>query len=252
MIFYFSATGNSRHVALAVRKRFGGVLVDMAEAVRTGEMEYGFEEGEAAVFVFPVYFGSLPDPVQQFIGGFSPTGGTPEICGICTYGGFPLGIDRKFRRAFASKGMKVAAFYDVKMPENNIFLYNPPIREAALMKLKRSDARITDVLDSMAFHHRRPFQSGLLAGLGSSLLHIPYGFLRRTRRFRAGNGCVGCGLCSSVCPVKAITMEDGKPVWTAKSCLKCGACINRCPAHAIDYGRATRKRFRYVHPDLQK
>ena len=251
MIFYFSATGNSRHAALAVRKRFGGVLVDMAEAVRNGETEYEFEEGEAAVFVFPVYYGGLPDPVSRFIGAFRPSGGTPEIVGICTYGGFPLGVDRVFRKAFADRGMKVAAFYDVKMPEDYIFLFRPPIREAALMTLKRSDARITDILDSMAFHHRKPYKSGLFAGIGSSLMQIPYGFVRGTRKFRVSGKCTGCGLCASSCPVQAITMDDGHPVWTAKSCLKCTACINRCPVQAIEYGRATRKRFRYVHPDLK-
>lgn len=250
MIFYFSATGNSRHVALAVRKRFGGVCVDMAEALLEEKTEYEFEEGEAAVFVFPVYYGGLPDPVRDFIGRFRPLRGTPEICGICTCAGMPVGSDRKFRQAFAQKGMKVAAFYDVEMPENYIFLFRPPIREAALMTLKRSEARITDVLDSMAFHHRKPFRSGPFAGTASSLMHVLYGFTRSTRGFKTGEECSGCGLCSRICPVRAITMKDGRPVWTANRCLKCTACINRCPEQTIQYGRATKKRFRYVHPDL--
>ena len=48
-----------------------------------------------------------------------------------------------------------------------------------------------------------------------------------------------------------IEMIAGRPVWTEDQCNMCLACINRCPAKAIQYGKKTEKRGRYVHPIYQ-
>ena len=52
--------------------------------------------------------------------------------------------------------------------------------------------------------------------------------------------CIGCGLCSFVCPEGAISMVDGKAVIDPGKCVNCGICKNGnggdydgCPAGAI-------------------
>jgi ferredoxin len=45
--------------------------------------------------------------------------------------------------------------------------------------------------------------------------------------------CIGCGACVDVCPVTALSMEDGKAVCDADTCIDCGACISTCPTQAI-------------------
>lgn len=45
--------------------------------------------------------------------------------------------------------------------------------------------------------------------------------------------CVGCQLCVSVCPVKAIAMKDGKSVIDPEKCVGCGTCASKCPVKAI-------------------
>lgn len=72
---------------------------------------------------------------------------------------------------------------------------------------------------------------------------------RSDRRFRADDGCTGCGTCERACPVSDISMEDGRPVWLHRGCMQCCACINRCPVRAIQYGDATAGSGRYVFPD---
>lgn len=54
--------------------------------------------------------------------------------------------------------------------------------------------------------------------------------------------CVGCKRCESVCPVLAISMEEGgdgkkKAVLNREICLGCGVCARNCPVKAIELKR---------------
>ncbi|MDR0857310.1 MAG: 4Fe-4S binding protein [Mycoplasmataceae bacterium] len=47
------------------------------------------------------------------------------------------------------------------------------------------------------------------------------------------NKCIGCGACTSVCPVGALYMSDeGKATIDADKCIGCGACASVCPVGA--------------------
>ncbi|KEJ93435.1 indolepyruvate ferredoxin oxidoreductase subunit alpha [Synergistes jonesii] len=45
--------------------------------------------------------------------------------------------------------------------------------------------------------------------------------------------CVGCEACVGVCPVSAISVNDGKASVDQDSCVECGACAATCPVSAI-------------------
>ena len=49
--------------------------------------------------------------------------------------------------------------------------------------------------------------------------------------------CIGCGKCKKVCPILAISMEEGKPVIDEEICLGCGVCARNCPKEAITLKR---------------
>ena len=46
--------------------------------------------------------------------------------------------------------------------------------------------------------------------------------------------CVGCGMCTVVCPHTVLTMNDGKVrIDNRDACMECGACATNCPTEAI-------------------
>ncbi|MEA4988061.1 MAG: 4Fe-4S dicluster domain-containing protein [Anaerovorax sp.] len=49
------------------------------------------------------------------------------------------------------------------------------------------------------------------------------------------DNCRGCLAhpCTSVCPVKAISIQNGKSVIDNEKCIRCGRCVDICPYHAI-------------------
>lgn len=253
MIFYFSGTGNSLHVAKALQEHFGSELIDMAKANRDKAYAYRVVPGERVFIVFPVYFSGLPGAVSEFIQKMQlQAEGEPEIIGVVTYGGYDAGSGRQLMKALKQRGLRLRAFYGAKAPENCIFFFNPPLREAALAQLKHMNDRVKDIIDSVDYHHRMPDSVGAFQGALASAIHHFYACSCKTGKFHVTDACISCGLCERVCPVQAIRLKDGHPVWVADTCLHCTACINRCPENAIEYGKGTRNRNRYTHPDLGK
>ena len=65
--------------------------------------------------------------------------------------------------------------------------------------------------------------------------------------------CISCGLCERQCPLNAIRMENGKPVWVKDKCTLCLGCLHRCPKAAIHYGtnEKTVLHGRYLNPNTK-
>ena len=55
----------------------------------------------------------------------------------------------------------------------------------------------------------------------------------KPKGFLVGEDCIGCETCVSVCPQRAIDMQDGKAFIRQQNCLHCGNCFENCPVQAI-------------------
>lgn len=45
--------------------------------------------------------------------------------------------------------------------------------------------------------------------------------------------CIGCGMCTRVCPAHSIEIKDKKAVTLLDDCLMCGQCTAVCPMRAV-------------------
>jgi ferredoxin len=59
----------------------------------------------------------------------------------------------------------------------------------------------------------------------SAPLTVPKG----TNIYFIGRGCIGCQVCRTFCPVKAIHFGDGANEIDQHKCIHCGTCYQECP-----------------------
>ena len=252
MIFWFSGTGNSYWAAQELGKALGEPTVDMAAAIRSGRLNYYVHDSEKIGFVFPVYFMGLPSVVDKFIELMQLSGKQDaEIYAVLTCGSSCGMADALLEKALAARSLKLYSAYQLVMPDNYVLMYDVG-SEDEMKKLASSKAKLAIIAAKIKQDWKCQIKHGATDAAMTRVLQPMYHGGRRTGRFYADDKCVGCGLCASVCPVEAIRItEAGKPEWTKPRCVMCLGCINRCPEHAIQYGGATKKRGRYVHPIYQ-
>ncbi len=83
------------------------------------------------------------------------------------------------------------------------------------------------------------FKDGKFGGLLSNILSA---MLRSSPRLE-GDSCVGCGVCMSVCPAKAIVIKNKKALINRKNCIRCFCCQEFCPKGAMKVHRPVVARY---------
>lgn len=245
MIFYFTGTGNSLFAAKRLLSP-GERLVNIAGAVKNNEFEYEISKGENVGFVFPVYFYTVPEIVGEFVSKLS-LHGAEYIYSVITCGG---GISRTgsvLRKRLEKQGHTLNYVSPLLMPDNGMLFYQIPSAQEETQKLSEAEKRLCEIAADIAERKTMPISASTII---SDIVGKGFYLCNKTAKFHAEESCTGCGVCASVCPVGAIEIQNGKPLWVKEKCTKCSACINRCPQTAIQYGNATKNRNRYVNPEL--
>ena len=252
MIFYFTGTGNSLYVARKIQEADGGELINMAQALNEKKFSYNIEKGEKIGIVFPVYYWGLPTIVDEFISQLKlKTKETPFIYTVITCASLIGNADKSLAKLLKSKELELNSSYSVKMPENYIILLNTTNKEDINSTLKIAEYQTEKIIESIKNNNKGDFADHGFAPVFSFLPYTFYGIIRKTKKFYASEKCTSCGLCERICPTQIIQLKDGKPEWIEKKCSHCAACINRCPSQAIEYGNSTKKRERYINPNVQ-
>lgn len=252
MIFYFSGTGNSYAVARFLSERVGGPLVDIAQAIKKNEMEYFLKDEEKLGFVFPVYAWAPPKMVLEFVNKvILHCEAPPYTFGICTCGQSAGKAMRIFEEALYKKATTLNSGFSVVMPDNYILMF--PVDSIAKQREILQQAQETMERIAWAIQGQKQGFFRVKEGKGgrffTSIVHPMFQrFGTKTKPFYATEDCIGCGLCEKVCTDACIQTKDGYPVWTKETCNMCLACINRCPQGAIQYGKKTKEKGRYIHP----
>lgn len=246
MILYFSATGNCKYVATRLAQATGQEMYSIADCIRNGQ--YDFSDGTVGI-ISPAYDWGLPSIVKEFLEKASFR--TDYLYFAATYGTIPGAIGYMANKAIRER--TIDAYYSVRMPDTwtPIFDLSTPEKVAKYTRHTESeiDRMIQGVRERRTNRHLRPRTPAIITKLIAEPLYNKK--VRCTSNLHAENTCIGCGLCAKKCPVQAIAMRDGRPVWVKDRCVMCLGCLHRCPKFAIQYGNRTKKHGQYTNPNVK-
>lgn len=252
MIFYYSATGNSQHVARSLAAALDDRAVSIREYREAGGASFELAEGEAAGFVTPTHFMGLPLLMADFLATLdlrTKGGEKPYAYLVATFGNFSGTTRSLVADALRERGMQLAAAFGVRMVDTWTPMFDVSDPERNLRITREADARVDEIAERIRARQTGAHRIRTGPPLVGSLMHAHWRAHRSTAPFFVEPGCIGCGACARNCPVSAISMERGAPVWTADTCAQCLACLHRCPAFAIQHGPNTKTHGQWVHPD---
>lgn len=237
-LFYFSATGNSRHTAHALGEMLGFDATDIRKATAIGAMAH-------LIVVTPVFYWRLPLRTEAFLRTNAPL--AERISVVFTSGGSIGSADHYVRSRIKHDHLVV---HHHPMVTNYIVLHALPDDARIADRHNAADVRLPRLAANLLNHTGGYTSPALLRPFGC-LFGLLFRLARRTRLFRVSGACDGCAVCVRVCPDHAIRLKDGRPVWQRDRCQHCLACLHRCPRAAIDYGKRTAGKARYLYPSAK-
>ena len=239
MIYYFSATGNSKWVAETIAKRTSDTATTIVEALQNEKISV--KSGEVFGLVFPVYAWNLPEIVTDFLKKveIDKDAYSYAVCTCAEEAGLVM-------KALEMR-IRVDSAFSVIMPNNYIVVGDVDDKETQHKKITEADRFIDSIALSVNVREKGVFNVNRGKAAAAKTFvggHFFNKYARGTKAFKTSYRCNGCCYCEIICPMKNIIVADDVPIWS-DNCLHCFACLHRCPQKAVDYGKWTEKKGRY-------
>lgn len=232
LIFFFSATGNSLFVARQIAGE-DATLLSISQEVHNEVPEY---EADEIGFVCPVYCFIAPAIVQDFFA--RSTFKADYFFAVGTFGAHSTIFPEFMNNMAKERGVQLNYISAIQMVDTYLPYFDVE-RELADPKIQRIPERIAEVRAAINAHEE------YILPVTQQDRMICEGYYRSSRRDRqrptatrsekivfATDACVGCGVCTSLCPHGSWRLVDGHAV-AEGDCETCFACVHNCPQKAI-------------------
>jgi NAD-dependent dihydropyrimidine dehydrogenase PreA subunit/flavodoxin len=255
VIYYFSATGNTRWAAKKLSEATGEELIFISDQLNT-PCRYQLKPDERIGFCFPVHGWRPPFVVRDFIARMQFDSSVKDhfTYAVITAGDTTGETFRIFENDLKVKGMSLHARCALLMPESYVGLPFMDVdkKEREKQKKLKAEEDLNAFLPNVIHRLKKdgPLYIGRWPRINSRLLGAGFLKLVDDSKFHVNSQrCVKCGICADVCPQHDIEGGLGyEPHWKHDgSCLTCFACYHHCPHHAIEFGKQTQHKGQYFY-----
>ena len=269
MLYYFSATGNSLQLAKDFAEKMNANLSNITTLVNNSKNEDIETDANFIGFVVPVYFFGLPKIVVTFLEKLVIKSKNPYVFAVVTYGGFKGGALNQIAEILSKKNIKLNYGGAVGTVGTYIKMYDIDL-EKINERLDKAKLKADKLLaDIKAQKHKIVVPK---IDIFSKMMYEKYlkECENNASNFVVDNSCIGCGLCSKLCPTQNIKAAAGAQVFSpceaenetaeravtffrpgfSNKCQQCFACVHWCPKQSIQYTESTRGRKRYHNPKV--
>lgn len=197
MIFYFSATGNCKHVAEKIAG--GDRFIAVADCMKRSEFSYTLAQNENVGFVFPTYFWGLPSIVEEFLERLAlQQNGRHYTYLVATYGtttGQMAGMADKILKC---KGLSLDARFSVKMPDTWTVIFDLSDQDKVAARNAAAETEINTITKQIQNKSSGDHIKNEVPYFLAACFYPVYENVRKTKHLSVTESCIGCGLCDPV------------------------------------------------------
>ena len=195
MIFYFSATGNSKYAAERIAAAGEDHLISLRDAVRGRGYRYDVSREERIGFVFPVYFWGLPSILRFFLKKLELTGYRGQyIYAVMTCGGSTGTAGDQLAELLEEKGLTLSAQFGIPMVDNYVAMFKVAGPEEIERRLDAAETYIDDAARAIRSKGIGDYNRsrGTVPGVMTAAFYPLYAHGRSTKPFVVTDHCIGC------------------------------------------------------------
>lgn len=245
MILYFTGTGNSKYVADFLADKLQDEVVSLNDMLKN-DLPLVVESEKPYVWVAPIYAWRFPDAVDELFRKIYFKG-SRTVYFVATMGGDSGNCQKICQKRMKDKGMIFGGFADVIMPDNYFGGFNIKDENEMIDIVKAAHPTLLKIAETIkAGHTLNIREKSSAAFLKSGIVNHSFNkYMLSNIKYSVNENCTGCGKCQKICPTNNIKMLLGRPEFSDR-CMSCYACLHRCPEKAINLGKRTENKSRYV------
>lgn len=243
MIFYFTGTGNSLYAA----KKLDSEAYSIPQVLNSEELVF---KADKIGIVCPIYAHEMPAMVKKFI--YKAEFQTDYLYVILTYGKRHANAVELAYDVICEAEKQAHYIATLLMVDN----FLPVFDMTEEMKMDKAvDEQIEKIKIDIALkrHQIEKVTSKDHIIHKEYLQKVSYQAETVWADFIVTDECVGCGICTKVCPSGCITLQKQRAVYHKYECQACFACIHACPKMAIKMNmpeKNCKARYRNEHIQL--
>lgn len=249
IIYYFTGTGNNLYIAKRLKELLGNTDIKPIKALNNNHKIS--EEYKNVIFCVPSYYSHIPSYVENVLKEVVYQK-QQRVYTIIGCGGNRGHSVEDIRELVKNAGKAVSGEYMIILPGSYILSYNAFPKFFIKLEYLFAERKLRKIAEQIknercvklaktGFFYKESDEPRLQKAIAS--------YAETGKNFVVSEKCKGCTICTKVCPVGNIHMENGRPVF-GDNCQLCMACIQWCPNRAIDYNHLAESRRRYHHDEV--